>query len=649
MGRKPKAAIAFMLALAAALVFGGCAAGNKVETGEYSGTLVAAYQNQMVLAGDQGDMEFVTGDDTVYNMDQMCLDDIVAVKYHVDDTGNLVDEVNLVEHMETPLSFAGTLVDFDDDTLSLASKNLTVTFQIDSDSYIVGDLSKGDEIELTYLGDINEYPYANVVAVVTEVEPIKTYTVHGVVSELAEGTLLLSIDSAHAYRFVIADNTEVSGVADAVQIGDHAAITYEGSIKEQPNATKINIVKRPEKRRYIINGAVAGVTDNAVTLDTGKAKYAFTTTNSTKYYGEKPANGYKAQIIYTGDLNDKPEASIVYCVKDEKTAHKTATKQATKSDSKSSSAAAKDESKSSNKKSEAKQEEGNASQKAGEQSATTEGQKDESGKKDSQKADEPEAVTDVEEPEADEPEPEADEPEPQADEPEPQADELKRRGNEPKPTANEPEPVADEPEPVADEPEPVADEPEPEADEPEPTVNEPEPEADEPEPVANEPEPAADEPEPTAEEEEPVADEPEPEPDPEPEATEPEPEPEPKPEATKSESAKDIGVSGKGTIIKGNESKKTVIIEMKNGEKIILKFDDNTDIASGYTPQKGDVVKIEYGSSSMMLKNIQLVSRADDGKADGKADDDKADDDTADVGKADDSPADDDTADDDKD
>ncbi|MDO4533265.1 MAG: hypothetical protein Q4C36_06040, partial [Coriobacteriia bacterium] len=135
MGRKLIITLSAAFALMMALMLGACAANDKAEVSEYTGTLVTAYQNQMVLAGDNGDMEFVTSENTKYNMDTMYLDDVVSVKYHVDDKGNQADEVLLVEHQDPAIQFAGTLVDVDKDTISLANKKLTVTFLIDEDSY----------------------------------------------------------------------------------------------------------------------------------------------------------------------------------------------------------------------------------------------------------------------------------------------------------------------------------------------------------------------------------------------------------------------------------------------------------------------------------------------------------------------------------
>ena len=80
-----------------------------------------------------------------------------------------------------------------------------------------------------------------------------------------------------------------------------------------------------------------------------------------------------------------------------------------------------------------------------------------------------------------------------------------------------------------------------------------------------------------------------------------------------------MGVCGQGTIVAGDEEKKTIDIELKDGTKITLTYNDETKIASGYIMEKGDVVKIKYTNTSKILKDIQLVKRADGTTADDTA------------------------------
>ena len=98
-----------------------------------------------------------------------------------------------------------------------------------------------------------------------------------------------------------------------------------------------------------------------------------------------------------------------------------------------------------------------------------------------------------------------------------------------------------------------------------------------------------------------------------------------------------MSVSGKATIVKVDNGKHTMQIKMKNGDKITLTYDSSTNIASGYTPQKGDSVKVVYGSTSKTLKDLQLVDRPSDSKKAKSGDNAKAEDgggDSADSGDA---------------
>ena len=116
------------------------------------------------------------------------------------------------------------------------------------------------------------------------------------------------------------------------------------------------------------------------------------------------------------------------------------------------------------------------------------------------------------------------------------------------------------------------------------------------------------EPEPAPAEE---AAEPEPEPAAEPElAAEPEPEPKEEP---------DIVVSAKGTIIEGNEKKRTVKIKTEDGEEVTLNIDDKCDISSGFFPQKDDVVEIKYMQKAMVLKAVKLIDRPAQDAADAQS------------------------------
>ena len=577
------------------------AAEKSLEAGNYQGTLVMAYENRLSISGADGDMEFATNSQTDYALgetDEMCLDDIVSVAYHIEGDNKVVDKMSLVEHIEAPLEFAGVLVDSDDESLTLSSKGSTITFQMDSDTYCVGDLSQGDEIELTYLGNLTEYPYASVVAVVKEVEQPQTITVRGMVSELTGGTLLLGIDSAYAYRFALTGNTSIKGAANDIKVGDRVDITFKGSIKSVPEALEVNIVTQGEARAYVINGKIADVKQDSLTLETDKAKYVFGVNSSTKLNGDKPAKGYNAEVTYTGALADSPQAIVVYSVKsakDVKAKNKATNKQTAKSSS-------------------------SSAKKAESQSEKAEKQDGQTSTQGAQKQSEAAApVQQPETPSATEPESKPEPtPESKASEPAPSpASEWAEPAPTPGPDGTEPGPEPT-PDPEGTEQEPT---PDPEGTEQEPT---PDPEGTEPGPEQP-PAPEGGEPEPTPDSEstnqepepapEPEADQQEPEPAPEPEAKQQEPEPAPEPEATEQEPEPepDKKVSGKGTFVKGSEQEKTIVVEI-GGKKLTLTIDGDTQLPSGYVPEAGDIVKVTYGSNSMTLKSMKLEKKADDSK-----------------------------------
>jgi hypothetical protein len=88
-----------------------------------------------------------------------------------------------------------------------------------------------------------------------------------------------------------------------------------------------------------------------------------------------------------------------------------------------------------------------------------------------------------------------------------------------------------------------------------------------------------------------------------------EPEPEPEP---------DVIISGEGTIETGNPASNTFTVKI-NGNIVKLNYDRNSKYATGYFPQKGDKVRIEYNKSKMLLNDIQLIERPEPAAAEAPA------------------------------
>ena len=373
-----------------------------------------------------------------------------------------------------------------------------------------------------------------------------------------------------------------------------------------------------------VNGTISSVEKDYLTLNTGKKSYIIHTDKNTKYTGDKPAKGYKTEITYTGNLSKNAKAANVYCVKT--SPEKTVIFKVTFTDGVG------------NILSTQTVEKGKAAKAPADPKREGYTYKGWDKKFDKVTSDlTVSAVWEKNEEPAPEPEPE----------PEkeftvegvitlwPSGDDdafnvMLDDGSELTLTAGDYTEIAsgyfpeeeDKVKVVYTDPsmkatkiellERVVPEEQGKDDQggeaaPEEKSEEPAPEE---QPAEPEPAPAeeAAEPEPAPAEE---AAEPEPEPAAEPElAAEPEPEPKEEP---------DIVVSAKGTIIEGNEKKRTVKIKTEDGEEIELSIDDKCDISSGFFPQKDDVVEIKYMKKAMVLKAVKLIDRPAQDAADAQS------------------------------
>lgn len=659
MKKTVKAMLTVMLAASLILILGACGKSNTIEV---RGKLTNAVDKEITVKTVDGPEVFKTADDTVYNLgeaSELTVGDTVRVRYHKSFGKDHVDEVTVLEHFEPELNFVGKVAGIKDGTVTVTGKSLTVAFTRDDDTAVRGELKVGAEVEISYDGDLSEYPYATDIKVTKKAidgeekseekkeeskdseqkseekkEEVKTATVSGIVSEFTEKSVLLAIDSATSYRFTLAKDVKVTGADKYVHTGDSVNIKFTGKLGKSPEAVEINIVKKAQEEKKTVNGKITSIEKDYLTLNTGKKSYIIHTDKNTKYTGDKPAKGYKAEITYTGNLSRDAMATNVYCVKvspDKKVIFTVTFTDGT-----------------GNIISTQTVEKGKAAKAP--KNPAREGYIFKGWDKDFSKVTSDLTVSAVWKKVEPKPEPEkeisaegtitkwTEDGEnyfdlqlkdgttinlevgdftkiasgyfPAVD------DKVKVTYLESDMTAKEivliekagqgdddKDDSGDEPAPEPDD-ESVETEPTPAPDE---TV-EPEEETVEPEPAKEEetvePEPAKEEevaePEPAKEEE---AAEPEPEPEKE-EAAEPEPEPEPEPKEEP-----DVVVSAGGTIVEGNEKKQTVTILSQDGEKITLKMDGDTKIASGYFPEKDDVVEIKYTKKAMVLKSIKLIDR----------------------------------------
>ncbi len=323
--------LALVLA-AAMIVTSGCGSKKESETEPeeqkaavetFSGKLTNAMDNVIVVTDEDEVKSFKTIHDTEYDCgdeEHICLYDMVEVTYYKDGSDLFANEVKVTEHKDETLEFKGTVSDINPYTMTVTARKLTVTFTKSKDTEIKGKLTEGDEVEITYSGDINETPHARKIVVTKEKDDPKDKRVNGIVADGLEKTMLLSVDSSHAYRFVCDKNTKVTGISKQVKKGDQVQVTYTGDLNKNPKATEVKVIKKAVAEK-VINGTIKSVNTKALVINTGKKIYSFAVSAKTKYSGAKPAAGLKTTVKYSGDLAKSPAALSVYCAK--QTASKT--------------------------------------------------------------------------------------------------------------------------------------------------------------------------------------------------------------------------------------------------------------------------------------------------------------------------------------
>lgn len=291
---------------------------QEVEAGDFTGILDVANSDRVIISNAQETKNFVTDSLTEYNTSgesSFCTNDIVTVKYHSKGGKLVIDNMTLKKHVHKDLTFSGTITDVGDKTVTVFNNSLTVTFSYDDSTSIDGQLIKGSEVKLVYVGDISEFPKATKITVTKQAkEEPKTLTVSGIISEFTDSSVLLGIDSAHSMRFTIDKNTKITGIAKKIQKGDSVNITYNNTKDAEPLAIEINIIKEPAPEIHTINGTIKSVGNSAISLATSNKTYTFTVNDKTKYKGVKPAVGCEAEVTYSV-VDDKNVASIIYCQK----------------------------------------------------------------------------------------------------------------------------------------------------------------------------------------------------------------------------------------------------------------------------------------------------------------------------------------------
>ncbi|MDO4869760.1 MAG: hypothetical protein Q4A65_05715 [Bacillota bacterium] len=288
----------------------------------FNGILQDAFGDAIVVSNDADVKEFNTTAETEYIYDgekSISLGDELQVGYHVEGTDFIADQVVVKKHeADQTLILKGDVSDLDDTVITVHSGSLTVSFAYDSRTKIDGKLTEKDEVEVTYMGDISESPYAVGIKVLQDRTDESIHTVTGTVSEINKDSLLISMDSAGAHRFKLnldeLTNTEKVNIA----LGDRVTIAYTGDLDDKPTIRRITIQqKAKDETVHVIDGTIKKVSGATIILTTGKKTYTVVMNGDTAVKGRSfITKGTKATITYKGDVKDgKLVAISIYCYK----------------------------------------------------------------------------------------------------------------------------------------------------------------------------------------------------------------------------------------------------------------------------------------------------------------------------------------------
>ena len=325
--------IAVLMGLMMIFSITGCGQQGDDET--FEGSLVNARSNVLVVRDSTAYVrQFYTNDKTVFSYESgssMKVGDSLQISYHQEGSKYIATEVAVLDPKEDTLTLVGEVTELTGSTLTVNANSLTVEFSYDKKTSIEGELSKGDTVRVVYYGDISEDPYASEIVVEEEKAEAALHKISGIVSEISGKSMLLSVDSADAFRFKVTNDTIIDGKADNVEVGDHVTVVYSGNLKKDPKLHRIEVTRTAEQDLMVIDGHIDKVTADKIVLNTGVKSYTFKVTEGTQYSGSVAAEkGVKATITYKGKLKKKPVAVSVYCEKAKEKKKETKTTKKTK-------------------------------------------------------------------------------------------------------------------------------------------------------------------------------------------------------------------------------------------------------------------------------------------------------------------------------
>ena len=310
--------------------FCGCGGSDKAEeassssdqsaASSFAGELIDAQNDRLVVRGDDETMLFATSNETEYELgeeSELCLGDKIEVDYHKTEEEYVADAVELTSHEEESLVFGGEVTELQKNYVTVQSESLTVVFGYGDKTKIEGDLTIGDSVTVTYEGNLSENPKAVSVVVIRENQKKTEKSAHGTVSETDNGSIVVSVDSAHACRFLTNSSTKITGDDTSVKVGDEVHVVYTGEAGSDPVAKSIKVTRNDNQAYFVMDGVIAKVTKNNITIRTAKKSYVFKIVKDTRIKNSDYLKaGHKTTITYVGNLDQNPVAASIFCSKD---------------------------------------------------------------------------------------------------------------------------------------------------------------------------------------------------------------------------------------------------------------------------------------------------------------------------------------------
>lgn len=310
--------------------FCGCGGSDKAEeassssdqsaASSFAGELIDAQNDRLVVRGDDETMLFATSNETEYELgeeSELCLGDKIEVDYHKTEEEYVADAVELTSHEEESLVFGGEVTELQKNYVTVQSESLTAVFGYGDKTKIEGNLTIGDSVTVTYEGNLSENPKAVSVVVIRENQKKTEKSAHGTVSETDNGSIVVSVDSAHACRFLTNSSTKITGDDTQVKVGDEVHVVYTGEAGSDPVAKSIKVKRNENQAYFVMDGVIAKVTKNNVTIRTAKKSYVFKIVKDTRIKNSDYLKaGHKTTITYVGNLDQNPVAASIFCSKD---------------------------------------------------------------------------------------------------------------------------------------------------------------------------------------------------------------------------------------------------------------------------------------------------------------------------------------------